>query len=152
MSTPMGVAFSHDQDVVPPILRDFQTQMRAHTQVRSPTLEEPDRPRATIIAIAACHDEEEALDLDIIGGLLTSTFIECMEHPNNRDGVPLVDMIAYFRECFKVRTKQLHDHCPSGPLPKDGRCVAPACGLPIKAPEPLVTSSIRMVGDALIVL
>jgi hypothetical protein len=58
MSTPMGDAFDHGQNAVPPILRDFQTQMRAHTQVRSPTMEDPDRPHAIIVSTATWEREE----------------------------------------------------------------------------------------------
>jgi hypothetical protein len=58
MSIPTGVAFGHDQNAVPPMLKDFRTQMRAHSQVRSPTMEDPDRPRATIVSTATCGRDE----------------------------------------------------------------------------------------------
>lgn len=48
-STPRKVAFDHEE-TTPPVVKDFQTQTRAHSHVKSPTLDDPDRPRATIVS------------------------------------------------------------------------------------------------------
>lgn len=51
-------------------------------------------------------------------------------------------MRLFQRECFKIKTKELHDgHTPA----VDGKCGFLDCLLPVKAPKPLVTSSVKLV-------
>lgn len=147
-TTPMSAGFDHEQIAAPPIVRDFQThpKQRAFSQIKALTFEEQEQTKAAVIAISACLDEEDAIDINNTGGLLTSTFVQCMSEPAHRDGLSLGNMIAYLAECFKSRTKEMHEGHPLG---RDGKC---DCGLPLIAPKPLVTSSIKLMHDTHIVL
>jgi len=52
-TTPMDTVFPHVQTALPPMARDFQMK-KSHTQVKSPTIEEPNRPQATIVRTGLC--------------------------------------------------------------------------------------------------
>ncbi|KIM30266.1 hypothetical protein M408DRAFT_7773 [Serendipita vermifera MAFF 305830] len=70
-----------------------------------------------IIAISACLDDESAIDLNE-GGLLTSTFIQCMNEPFHRDGLRLGNMVAYFADHLIVNALKFGwNECTKGTRP-----------------------------------